>query len=150
VKGTGLYGGITSKDLETAKPTASPTASPTVNPPEKSTAKPAEKSATRSTEKLDAKSLGDLASPFEDVPVSRIRTVIAKRLLESKLTVPHYYVSVNINMDAALAMRVKFNKLLEKDKIKLTVNDIIIKATAMACKRVPEANTAWLGDKIRQ
>jgi pyruvate dehydrogenase E2 component (dihydrolipoamide acetyltransferase) len=53
-------------------------------------------------------------------------------------------------MDSALAMREQFNKLLEKDKIKLSVNDIIIKGMAMACKKVPEGNSAWLGNVIRQ
>lgn len=85
-----------------------------------------------------------------DIPVSNIRAVIAKRLLESKQTIPHYYLSIDIKMDAVLAMREQFNKLLEKDKIKLSVNDIIIKGMAMACKKVPESNTAWLGNVIRQ
>lgn len=85
-----------------------------------------------------------------DIPVSNIRAVIAKRLSESKQTIPHYYLSVDIKMDAALAMREQFNKLLEKDKIKLSVNDIIIKGMAMACKKVPEGNSAWLGNIIRQ
>lgn len=85
-----------------------------------------------------------------DLPVSNIRAVIAKRLLESKQTIPHYYLSVDIKMDAALAMREQFNKLLEKDKIKLSINDIIIKGMAMACKKIPEGNSAWLGNVIRQ
>lgn len=53
-------------------------------------------------------------------------------------------------MDAALKMREQFNKLLEKEKVKLSVNDIIIKGIAMASKKVPDGNTAWLGDVIRQ
>lgn len=53
-------------------------------------------------------------------------------------------------MDEALAMRQQFNKLLEKENVKLSVNDLIIKGIAMACKKVPEGNSAWLGDKIRQ
>lgn len=85
-----------------------------------------------------------------DIPVSNIRAVIAKRLSESKQTIPHYYLSVDIKMDAALAIREQFNKLLEKDKIKLSINDIIIKGMAMACKKVPEGNSAWLGNVIRQ
>lgn len=85
-----------------------------------------------------------------DIPISNIRAIIAKRLLESKQTIPHYYLSVDVKMDTALAMREQFNKILEKQKIKLSVNDIIIKGMAMACKRVPEGNSAWLGDVIRQ
>ncbi|XP_012543524.1 dihydrolipoyllysine-residue acetyltransferase component of pyruvate dehydrogenase complex, mitochondrial isoform X3 [Monomorium pharaonis] len=118
LKGTGLYGSVTSKDLEGA----------TVQP---------------------AVTMVD-APTGVDIPVSNIRGVIAKRLLESKQTIPHYYLSVDVKMDAALAMREQFNKLLEKDKIKLSINDIIIKAMAMACKKVPEGNSAWLGNVIRQ
>jgi pyruvate dehydrogenase E2 component (dihydrolipoamide acetyltransferase) len=148
LKGTGLYGGITSKDLKALKPAEKSIA----NPAEKSTANPTEKSTSTETSPKDSteKPAEKPASPFVDVPVTRIRAVIAKRLLESKLTIPHYYISVDINMDAALEMRAKFNKLLEKDKIRLSVNDIIIKATAMACKKVPDGNTAWLGNMIRQ
>lgn len=85
-----------------------------------------------------------------DIPISNVRAIIAKRLLESKQTIPHYYLSVDVKMDAVLAMREQFNKLLEKDKIKLSINDIIIKGMAMACKKVPEGNSAWLGNVIRQ
>lgn len=53
-------------------------------------------------------------------------------------------------MDAALAMREQFNKMLEKEKVKVSVNDIIIKGMAMACKKVPDGNSAWMGDVIRQ
>ncbi|XP_020300591.1 dihydrolipoyllysine-residue acetyltransferase component of pyruvate dehydrogenase complex, mitochondrial isoform X2 [Pseudomyrmex gracilis] len=122
LKGTGLYGSVTSKDLEVAVPAAA--------------ARPR------------AELIG--ASASEDIPVSNIRAVIAKRLLESKQTIPHYYLSMDVKMDAALTMREHFNKMLEKDKIKISVNDIIIKAMAMACKKVPEGNSAWLGNVIRQ
>ncbi|XP_077260873.1 dihydrolipoamide S-acetyltransferase muc isoform X3 [Temnothorax americanus] len=118
--GTGLYSSITSKDLEGAA----------IQPVQLVT--------------------GVGAPTGVDIPVSNIRAVIAKRLLESKQTIPHYYLSVDVKMDAALAMREQFNKLLEKDKIKLSVNDIIIKGIAMACKKVPEGNSAWLGNVIRQ
>lgn len=121
LKGTGLYGSITSKDLEGAAVHPAQPAIPGIGVP-----------------------------TGVDVPVSNIRAVIAKRLSESKQTIPHYYLSVDIKMDAALAMREQFNKLLEKDKIKLSVNDIIIKGMAMACKKVPEGNSAWLGNIIRQ
>ncbi|XP_033219494.1 dihydrolipoyllysine-residue acetyltransferase component of pyruvate dehydrogenase complex, mitochondrial isoform X2 [Belonocnema kinseyi] len=85
-----------------------------------------------------------------DIPVSSIRGVIAKRLLESKQTIPHYYLTMDIRMDVALALREQFNKILEKEKVKLSVNDIIIKGMAMACVKVPEGNSAWLGNVIRQ
>lgn len=87
---------------------------------------------------------------YVDIPVSNIRGVIAKRLLESKTTIPHYYLTVDCNMDQINKLRAKFNKQLEKDGVKLSINDFIIKAAAMACKKVPEANSAWMDTVIRQ
>ncbi|XP_043477301.1 dihydrolipoyllysine-residue acetyltransferase component of pyruvate dehydrogenase complex, mitochondrial isoform X2 [Leptopilina heterotoma] len=98
-----------------------------------------------------AASSGGLMAPGGvDVPISNVRGVIAKRLLESKQTIPHYYLQMDIRMDEALAMRTQFNKILEKEKTKISVNDIIIKGMAMACLKVPEGNSAWLGNIIRQ
>ncbi|XP_050087757.1 dihydrolipoyllysine-residue acetyltransferase component of pyruvate dehydrogenase complex, mitochondrial isoform X2 [Anopheles aquasalis] len=87
---------------------------------------------------------------YVDLPVSNIRGVIAKRLLESKTTIPHYYLTVDVNMDAITKLRARFNKQLEKEGVKLSINDFIIKAAAMACKKVPEANSAWMDTVIRQ
>lgn len=86
---------------------------------------------------------------YVDIPTSNTRVVIAKRLLESKVTIPHYYLSVDINIDKLAALRTKFNKNLEKDGTKLSFNDFIIKATALASKKVPEANSSWHGSFIR-
>lgn len=87
---------------------------------------------------------------FVDIPVSNVRGVIAKRLLESKVSIPHYYLTMNCNVDKILELRARYNKDLEKSGKKLSVNDFVIKAAAIACKKVPEVNSAWLGDKIRQ
>ncbi|XP_049287983.1 dihydrolipoyllysine-residue acetyltransferase component of pyruvate dehydrogenase complex, mitochondrial isoform X2 [Anopheles funestus] len=87
---------------------------------------------------------------YIDIPVSNIRGVIAKRLLESKTTIPHYYLTVDVNMDQVTKLRARFNKQLEKEGVKLSINDFIIKAAAMACKKVPEANSAWMDTVIRQ
>ncbi|XP_021701071.1 dihydrolipoyllysine-residue acetyltransferase component of pyruvate dehydrogenase complex, mitochondrial isoform X2 [Aedes aegypti] len=87
---------------------------------------------------------------YVDIPVSNIRGVIAKRLLESKTTIPHYYLTVDVNMDKINKLRSKFNKQLENDGVKLSINDFIIKAAALACKKVPEANSAWMDTVIRQ
>ncbi|XP_035916089.1 dihydrolipoyllysine-residue acetyltransferase component of pyruvate dehydrogenase complex, mitochondrial isoform X2 [Anopheles stephensi] len=87
---------------------------------------------------------------YVDIPVSNIRGVIAKRLLESKTTIPHYYLTVDVNMDQVTKLRARFNKQLEKEGVKLSINDFIIKAAAMACKKVPEANSAWMNTVIRQ
>lgn len=85
-----------------------------------------------------------------------MRRVIGQRLTQSKQDVPHYYLTVDIDMGRVLKLREVFNKALaEKDKegkgaSKLSVNDFIIKAVGCALAEVPEANTAWLGEVIRQ
>jgi len=71
-------------------------------------------------------------------------------LLLSKQTIPHYYLTSEIEVDELLALRTNFNKRLEKQNAKLSVNDFVIKAAAMACLKVPEANSAWLDTVIRQ
>lgn len=86
---------------------------------------------------------------YTDVPISNIRNVIAKRLCQSKQTIPHYYLSIDVCMDEISQLRQEFNKLLEKEGIKISFNDFIIKASALACKKIPEANSSWLDTVIR-
>lgn len=87
---------------------------------------------------------------YTDISLTSMRQTIAKRLLQSKQTIPHYYLSVDINMDAVMKLREEFNKTMEKEKIKLSVNDFVIKATALACKKVPQANSSWQETFIRE
>lgn len=87
---------------------------------------------------------------FTDIPLTNIRQVIARRLLQSKQTVPHYYLSIDINMDECLELRKELNRLLAPDNVKLSVNDFIIKAAAQACRKVPEANSSWMDTCIRE
>ncbi|XP_005182694.1 dihydrolipoyllysine-residue acetyltransferase component of pyruvate dehydrogenase complex, mitochondrial isoform X3 [Musca domestica] len=87
---------------------------------------------------------------YIDIPVSNIRGVIAKRLLESKQQIPHYYVTVECQVDNLMKLREKINKKYEKQGVKVSVNDFIIKATAIACRKVPESNSYWMGNVIRQ
>ncbi|KAI6153486.1 pyruvate dehydrogenase [Pisolithus tinctorius] len=89
---------------------------------------------------------------YVDIPISNMRKVIGTRLTQSKQELPHYYLTVEINMDKVLKLREVFNKTLgEKDKAaKLSVNDFVLKAVACALADVPEANSAWLGEVIRQ
>ncbi|CAL4063200.1 unnamed protein product, partial [Meganyctiphanes norvegica] len=87
---------------------------------------------------------------YTDLPISNIRNIIAKRLCQSKQVIPHYYLSVDVNMDIVIALRKEFNALLEKEGIKISVNDFIIKASALACKKVPEANSSWLDTVVRE
>ena len=87
---------------------------------------------------------------YIDIPVSNIRGVIAKRLKESKQQIPHYYVSVECQMDKLLKMRELVNKKYEKQGARVSVNDFVIKATAAACRKVPESNSYWMDTVIRQ
>lgn len=87
-------------------------------------------------------------SPFSDIENSNIRKIIAQRLLESKQQIPHYYLSTTCRVDTVTALRAKLNASLADGK--LSMNDFIIKASAMALKKVPEANASWHGDFIRQ
>lgn len=83
---------------------------------------------------------------FDEVPVSQMRKVIARRLSESKHTAPHFYLTMSINMDKVIEAR---KAMLEYSPVKISVNDIIIKAVAAALRKNPAANSSWLGDKIR-
>ena len=84
---------------------------------------------------------------FEDVPISQMRKTIAKRLAESKFSAPHFYLTKEIKMDAVLAARKRMNEYTEN---RISINDIIVKAAAVALKSHPNVNSSWLGDKIRR
>jgi pyruvate dehydrogenase E2 component (dihydrolipoamide acetyltransferase) len=86
--------------------------------------------------------------PYSEEKVSQMRKVIARRLTESKQTVPHFYLSLDCELDALLKLRKELNTQGEAAGIKLSVNDLIIKATAAALKKVPQANAAWAEDAI--
>ena len=79
--------------------------------------------------------------------VSQIRKVIAERLTHSKQNIPHYYVTVSVSMDKLIALRAKLNAVATT---KISVNDIVMKAAAMAALKVPETNSSWQGDYVRQ
>lgn len=83
---------------------------------------------------------------YRDERVSQMRKTIAKRLTESKNTAPHFYLTIDINMDNAVAFRKKF---MEDTQQKISFNDIVIKASALALKEHPHVNSTWLGDSIR-
>merc|ERR1719187_3125844 len=128
--GSGMEGMITSKDVENFSPPA-PVATPTPSLPPLTSTFPT-------------------SSDFTDLDTSNMRKVIAKRLQQSKHEIPHYYLTVECNMDNVTKLRKEINSSYEKEGIKLSVNDFIIKAVALACKRVPECNSAWMETFIRQ
>lgn len=84
---------------------------------------------------------------YEDLPVTQMRKTIAKRLAESKFTAPHFYLTKEIKMDAVMDARKRMNEFSES---KISVNDLVVKATALALKKHPNINSSWLGDKIRK
>lgn len=91
---------------------------------------------------------------YTDIPLTNMRRTIAKRLSESKNTIPHYYLTSEINIDALLKVREKLNALLSQGtsgaSTKISINDFIVKASALSCLRVPEANSFWMDSFIRQ
>jgi pyruvate dehydrogenase E2 component (dihydrolipoamide acetyltransferase) len=88
---------------------------------------------------------------FTDLPNSNIRRITAQRLLESKQTVPHYYLTVSTRVDKLMTLRKQINEALAASGgAKLSINDFVVKASALALRDVPEVNSAWMGDFIRQ
>jgi pyruvate dehydrogenase E2 component (dihydrolipoamide acetyltransferase) len=85
---------------------------------------------------------------FEEVPLDGMRSTIARRLVEAKQTIPHFYLVADVTMDALLKIREEANAGAPKDSYKLSVNDFVIKALALALQRVPAANAVWAGDRI--
>ena len=83
------------------------------------------------------------------VPVSTMRGVIAKRMVESTTTIPYIYLDIEIDAEPLLALRAQLNTGLEKDGVKLSVNDFVLKASAEALRRVPAVNSSWEGTAIR-
>jgi pyruvate dehydrogenase E2 component (dihydrolipoamide acetyltransferase) len=88
--------------------------------------------------------------PFEAVKLSNMRKTIARRLTESKQTVPHFYLTVDVQLDALLKLRAELNKALESRGIKLSVNDMLVKAQGLALVQVPDSNVSFAGDSLRR
>ena len=127
VNGTGDGGRVTKKDIDDYKPTPATVANP----------------------------VGDLAKTFTasatetytDIPLTQMRKTIARRLGESKFSAPHFYLTMEINMDNAINGR---NQLNELSPVKISFNDFIIKAVALSLRQHPAVNSSWMGDFIRQ
>lgn len=130
VKGTGEGGRIVQRDIENYKPGA--------EAPQKAAAAPQAAPA--------ATIPGAPADAYEEVAVSQMRKVIARRLAESKFSAPHFYLTMEIDMDKAMEARVSIN---EVSPVKVSFNDLVIKAAAAALRQHPAVNSSWLGDKIR-
>ena len=92
----------------------------------------------------------DEEADYEDVPLSQMRKTIAKRLVESIGPVPHFFLTIDVDMTGAVEARERINARLEREGVKISFNDIILKATALALARHPECNAHWGGDHIRR
>ena len=130
ISGSGDNGRVIKKDVESYTPTA--------------------ESVSASTEKTEALVVqvpvvaGE--ESYHEVAVSQMRKIIAKRLAESKFTSPHFYLTMEINMDNAIAARKSMNEVAP---VKISFNDLVVKAAAAALRQHPKVNASWLGDKIR-
>ncbi len=144
VAGSGPHGRIVKADVEGAKPVAAAavTAPATTAP----TAAPA--MATGPSTEAVLKTYAD--RPYTEVALNGMRKTIAARLTEAKQTVPHFYLRRDIELDALLAFRTQLNAGLESRGVKLSVNDFIIKACALALQQCPTANAVWAGDRVLQ
>lgn len=133
VKGSGDNGRIVKKDIENYQPSAAPV----------------QQTAAVSTSVASAPAaqvaMNFVAGETTETVNSQVRNIIAKRLSESKFTAPHYYLMVEINMDKAIEARKELNSLPDT---KVSFNDMVIKATALALRKHPQVNSSWAGDKI--
>ncbi|MET0252196.1 MAG: 2-oxo acid dehydrogenase subunit E2, partial [Novosphingobium sp.] len=155
VQGSGPNGRIVKADVEGAKagaPAAKAEAQPAAAPVQAPAAKPAA-AAPATTASASAKltdSIPDFGIPFTDQKLSGMRKTIARRLTESKQQVPHIYLTVDVRLDALLKLRGELNAALAARKVKLSVNDLLIKALGLALIQVPKCNVAFAGDVLRQ
>ncbi|MBZ0310794.1 MAG: pyruvate dehydrogenase complex dihydrolipoamide acetyltransferase, partial [Anaerolineae bacterium] len=129
VQGSGDGGRIIKRDIDNYKPSA----------------KPARQTEAGKAVVAAPAALGE--ESYTDIAVSQIRGVIARRLGESKFTAPHFYLTMTITMDKAIEARKAINNI---SPVKVSFNDLVIKACAMALRQHPYVNSSWLGDKIRQ
>jgi pyruvate dehydrogenase E2 component (dihydrolipoamide acetyltransferase) len=132
LSGSGDGGRIVKADIDSYKPAAATTAAPS-----------GEKKATIPT-------FAPIVSgqeAYTDIPNSQIRNIIAKRLAESKFSAPHFYLTMEINMDNAMTARTHLN---EASPVKISFNDLVVKACALALRQHPAVNSSWMGDKIRR
>ncbi len=125
VNGSGDNGRITKKDIDNYVPSAAPAHKTSVAP---------------------------VFSPvgqegYTDIQLTSMRKTIARRLSESKSTAPHFYLTIEVNMDTAISSRIAINEI---SPVKISFNDMVIKACAMALRQHPDVNSSWMGDFIRQ
>jgi pyruvate dehydrogenase E2 component (dihydrolipoamide acetyltransferase) len=138
VRGSGPHGRVVKSDVEAVQSGKAPQAAPAAG------------KAASAAPSLSDSQIAKLyeEGSFEVVPHDNVRKIIAKRLIEAKQTIPHYYLSIDTEIDALLALRKQVNAAAPKDKEgnvlwKVSLNDLIVKALALALQRIPDANVTW-------
>ena len=150
VRGSGPHGRVVEKDVRAAIAGGGTRAAPPAAPAAPAPAPAAKPPAPPAAPAMGDEQIKKFFEPgsFEEVPHDSMRKTIARRLTESKQTIPHFYLTVDCELDALLALREQINGAAPKDKdgkpaYKVSVNDFVIKALALALMRVPEANVSW-------
>ncbi|CAM3183259.1 dihydrolipoamide acetyltransferase family protein [Asticcacaulis taihuensis] len=138
IAGSGPHGRVIKRDIEAALASGTGKAAPTA----------ASTSAAEPRKVQSLEQLGILAGSYDLVPLDNMRKVIARRMTESFRDIPHFPLTVDIELDNLLAARTKINTALESQGVKVSVNDMIIKAVALALKQVPEANASYTPEGI--
>ena len=143
VKGSGTHGRIVKADVTGATASAGPQAAAAAPAP-------AAKAASAMPTGPDAAQVIRMyeGRDYEEVKLDGMRKTVAARLTEAKQTIPHFYLRRDIRLDALMAFRGQLNKQLEARGVKLSVNDFVIKACALALQQVPAANAVWAGDRM--
>jgi pyruvate dehydrogenase E2 component (dihydrolipoamide acetyltransferase) len=148
LQGSGPHGRIVKADIDAAVAGGAPAAKPAAAAPAAAKPAPAAPAAKPAAAGPNAKQLADAYGiPYSEQKHSNMRKTVARRLLESKQTVPHFYLTVDIQLDALLKLRKELN---DRGDVKLSVNDLIIKAAALALRKVPAANTSWTDESMIQ
>ena len=144
VKGTGDNGRIVRTDIENYTPVA--VAAPTPEPQSQTPSTLTSASTSAATSTVTPFVPGGAGEGYTDITNSQMRNVIARRLSESKFSAPHFYIKMEIIMDNAMAARVHMNEI---SPVKISFNDMVIKASAMALRKHPAVNSSWMGTSIR-
>lgn len=143
ITGSGPHGRIVKADVEKAQASPTKTIAPeAIDSPVASSATASEGIETEQIKKIYT------GREFDEVPLDNMRKTIAARLTMAKQTIPHFYLRRDFELDELLAFRGNLNKKLEPKGVKLSVNDFVIKACALALRDVPNCNAAWANDRI--
>jgi pyruvate dehydrogenase E2 component (dihydrolipoamide acetyltransferase) len=143
VQGSGPGGRIVKSDVESYTPTAAPAQTPTAAP----VAQPTAQIAAHPGLATYAPKTAPTGDGITEEPLTKMRSRIASRMVESKQTVPHFYVTTEIDMAPALALRKQINSELPENQ-KISVNDMVVKAVALALRQFPNLNSHFYGDKV--